>query len=452
MPTIDAGASGASTVSSGISLIKTIIGAGLLSMPLAFSTDGIAIGIVIILLAALTSGYGLFLQAYTSKYVPLGHATFFNLCSVSYPTLSVVFDIAIAIQCFGCALSYLVLIGDISPTFVTYVPYVDPVNYRTFWILVSTLICVPLSFLKNLDNLKYTSILGLVAILYMSLLVIGHFLTNDIPNEYKGDITYFPPTISGIFSTFSIIVFAFTGHQNMFSIINEAKDKSLSNISKLINFAIILSSIFFIIVGLAGYLTFGDKVTGNVILSYPQAWYNNLGRFSIVFMVIFSFPLMIHPARISVNNIYYFISVNVFDHQIVDDDDDIIIATISNENTSLLPNVDSQESQIASKKSNVVPLPHKTFLVITTALLLLGYGLAISITSFAFVLAIVGATGSTAISFILPGLFGFKLIGSESQNPTLKEIILKQLSLALTIWGIAVMLLCLYTTIFLSQV
>lgn len=163
MPSIDNDA-GASTVSSSISLVKTIIGAGLLSMPLAYSTDGIIFGTFIILLAAFTSGFGLFLQCYVSRYVPVKHATFFNLCSITYPHLSVVFDFAIAVQCFGCAVSYLVLIRDLMPTIVTYVPYIDEKHYPLFWLLVSTVLTIPLSFLKNLDSLKYSSILGLVAI------------------------------------------------------------------------------------------------------------------------------------------------------------------------------------------------------------------------------------------------------------------------------------------------
>ena len=75
-----------------------------------------------------------------------------------------VFDFAIAVQCFGCAVSYLVLIRDLMPTIVTYVPYIDEKHYSLFWLLVSTVLTIPLSFLKNLDSLKYSSILGLVAI------------------------------------------------------------------------------------------------------------------------------------------------------------------------------------------------------------------------------------------------------------------------------------------------
>ncbi|KAI5958959.1 AVT7 [Candida pseudojiufengensis] len=427
MPSIDQPEYGASTFSSSISLLKTIVGAGLLSMPLAYSTDGSIFGTFIILLAAITSGFGLFLQCYVSKYTTIGHATFFNLCSITYPQLSVIFDIAIAIQCFGCAVSYLILIRDLMPTIITYVPYIGEEHYKTFWLLVSTVFTVPLSFLKNLDSLKYTSIVALVAILYISLLVIGHYLFNDIPRS--GLIEYFPSSVTGVFKTFSIIVFAFTGHQNMFSIINEAKDKSLPKLVHLINFAILVSTILFIGVGLAGYLTFGSSVNGNVILSYPNGIPTLIGRASIVFMVVFSFPLMLHPARISVNNIYYW-AKEKFQPE-------------TNEQTSLLAN---NEEQVRSK---IVPFPETTFYVITVVLLLVGYGLAVAIDSFAFILAVVGATGSTSISFILPGLFGYKLIGSESDDPSPLEKIFKHLSLVLVIWGVLVMVLCLYSSILL---
>lgn len=438
MPSIDP-ERGASTVSSSISLVKTIIGAGLLSMPLAYSTDGLIFGTFIILLAAVTSGYGLFLQCYVSKYVPPQHATFFNLCSISYPHLSVVFDCAIAIQCFGCGISYLVLIRDLMPTIVPYIPFIEESHYKTFWLAASTLFTVPLSFLKNLDSLKYTSILALVAIFYMALLVVSHYFVGDI--QRNGAITLFPTSARGVFSTFSIIVFAFTGHQNMFSIINEARDKSLTSLTKLVNFAIFLSSLLFIIVGLTGYLTFGQDVDGNVILLYPNGVTTTIARFAIVFMVVFSFPLMIHPARISINNIYYWVRMNVLEKEEVVDENS---ALLQGQNES---NIGEDAEQGKTHLAHVVPFPHINFVIVTTALLIVAYTLAITLKSFALVLAVVGATGSTAISFILPGLFGFKLIGSELDDPSILEVLFKNLSLCLTFWGITVMFVCLYSSL-----
>lgn len=406
----------ASFQSSFISLFKTVVGAGLLSMPLAFATDGIIGGILLIILAAATAGYGLFLQAYVSKYVPSGHASFFNVCSITYPQLSVVFDIAIAVQCFGCAISYLVIIGDLMPTVIESIPN------RLFWIICSGAICIPLCFLRNLDSLRYTSMLALGAIAYMSLLVVGHFVAGDIPGENRGPVDLWPSSPRAVFSTFSIIVFAFTGHQNMFSIINEARDSPLSVWTLLVNLVSGVAAGLFIIVGLSGYLTFGSYVAENVIMLYEPALSTTLARFSIVFMVVFSFPLMFHPARISFNNIYFWILVRT--GRAIPE----LAAPVPDELAPLVP-----------KLPPVVPFPNSTFYIMTTVLLAVAYAAAISIRSFALVLAIVGATGSTAISFILPGLFGYKLIEPDSS----REKVLKMLSLALVVWGIVVMVVCL---------
>lgn len=90
------------------------------------------------------------------------------------------------------------------------------------------------------------------------------------------------------------------------------------------------------------------------------------------------------------------------------------------------------------------------------------------------VLAYVGSTGSTSISFILPGLFYYKISDPESQlhqqlakdadegesgdeeegevrgGDTWGKTVLRKLSLALAIYGFVVMGLCLGTNLFFS--
>lgn len=54
------------------------------------------------------------------------------------------------------------------------------------------------------------------------------------------------------------------------------------------------------------------------------------------------------------------------------------------------------------------------FALITSGILILSYFTAINVSSLDRVLAYVGSTGSTAISFILPGLFYYKISDPES--------------------------------------
>jgi amino acid permease len=112
------------------------------------------------------------------------------------------------------------------------------------------------------------------------------------------------------------------------------------------------------------------------------------------------------------------------------------------------------------------------FAIITTIIIVLGYTAAMTVSSLDKVLAYVGSTGSTSISFILPGLFYYKISdpesihhqrlakedddessGDEEDSPdsrsgAWRRAILRKLALALALYGLFVMVLCLGTNLF----
>ncbi|CDO94574.1 unnamed protein product [Kluyveromyces dobzhanskii CBS 2104] len=451
--------------SSTINLVKTIVGAGLLAIPYAFRADGILLAVSLALMAAFTSGYGLFILAKCSKtLLNPRHSSFFTLCSITYPNLSLLFDFAMFIQCFGVCLSYLILIGDLFPTLFG--------GTRTNWVLLSTLIVIPLSLLRHLDSLRYTSILGLLALSYIGLLIILTYFFGNFPKPKVDWITV--SDNYGVLTTFSIIVFAFTGSMNLFSIINELKENSMTNIKKIINYSISISASCFIISGLFGYLTFGENTLGNIILNYnSDKFVVKVARFNLGLMVLLSFPLLFHPCRISANNMVHWLQLNYGTRternestgpitlEIEDDTDREYLEQElgSSHDTSFvhtyqsLPRAaDDVDDDHIDERTEAVPLPDSRFLTITSILLLVMYVLAMNVQSFALVLALVGATGSTAISFTLPGLFGWKLIGTEAlmngERIGTFEKIHRYGSLALSCYGIVVMVSSVYITLF----
>lgn len=451
--------------SSTINLIKTIVGAGLLAIPYAFRCDGVFFAVSLILMAAFTSGYGLFILAKCSKtLLNPRHSSFFTLCSITYPNLSLLFDFAMFIQCFGVALSYLILIGDLFPALFG--------GTRTNWILLSAIIIVPLSLLRHFDSLKYTSVIGLLALGYIGLLIIGSYSFGNYP---KPKVDWFSISDrSGVLTTFSIIVFAFTGSMNLFSIINELKENSMTNIKKIINNSIVVSSACFIILGLFGYLTFGKETLGNVILNYDADKLSvRFARFNLGLMVVLSFPLLFHPCRISANNMVHWLQLNYGTKSEIDETIGPITLEIeddtdreyleqelgSSHDTSFvhtyqsLPRAtaDDNDDQV-DERTEAVPFPDSRFLTVTFFLLAVLYVLALNVESFALVLALVGATGSTAISFTLPGLFGWKLIGTESLMNGERiggwDKAHRYGSLALVWYGLIIMVSCVYITLF----
>lgn len=118
--------------------IVPVVGAGILAMPQAMSHMGILLGVFIIAWAGLTAGFGLYLQTRCARYLDRGASSFFALSQLTYPKASIIFDGAIAIKCFGVAVSYLIIIGDLMPGVVqgfnSNVPESSFLLDRHFWV------------------------------------------------------------------------------------------------------------------------------------------------------------------------------------------------------------------------------------------------------------------------------------------------------------------------------
>ncbi|KAK1758015.1 transmembrane amino acid transporter protein-domain-containing protein [Echria macrotheca] len=401
-----AGGGHASMMSSNINLLNTIIGAGTLAMPSAMSHFGIMLGVLLIIWCGLTSAFGLYLQARCARYIDRGSSSFFALSQLTYPNAAVVFDAAIAIKCFGVGVSYMIIIGDLMPgvaqAFGSDNTDLLFLSDRRFWITVFFLIfIIPLSFPKKLDSLKYTSIVALVSIGYLVILVVYHFTEDDYPN--KGDInviTWRGPVQA--LSSLPVVIFAYTCHQNMFSILNEIKDNSPASIVGVISASIGSAASVYILVAITGYLTFGNNVEGNIVSMYPASLPSTIAKAAIVILVTFSIPLQVHPCRASI---------------------DAVLRWRPNKSSRpagipvpgvqpLLPS-NAATTSLDSHGAPVVAMSELRFALITSGILILSYFTALNVSSLDTVLAYVGSTGSTAISFILPGLFFYKISDPE---------------------------------------
>lgn len=209
-------------------------------MPLALSRMGILVGILVIMWSAVAAGFGLYLQTRCARYLERGSSSYFALSQITYPNAAVVFDTAIAIKCFGVGVSYLIVIGDLMPGVVRGFSDnawgVDAFLDRRFWItgflsvyfeavpvlrilvqmlIRCRLIVIPLSFLRRLDSLKYTSVIALISIGYLIILVVAHYVEGDT-TQHRGPLRVIGwESEIAVLSTLPVIVFAYTCHQNV---------------------------------------------------------------------------------------------------------------------------------------------------------------------------------------------------------------------------------------------
>lgn len=475
------------------------IGAGILAMPFAMAQTSLFWGLLLILFSGSAAALGLYFQGLCAAFVPPGRASFFSISLVTLPGLTVVFDAAIAVKCFGVGVSYLVIVAQLMPQVMRYIlgEPVDSIESgnskqhihdlfqsKMFWVSAALIVAGPLSFARRLDSLKYTSVIALVAVGYLVVLVLVKFIvivwtahispngsgaSDGSGNAQNSHIhVWAPASIPKLLSVLPVIVFAFTCHQNMFASINElvlmgeegnhdhdhdetqAQDQdpepqnkiqflpSESTYIRIVSSSIYPAAFTYVAVGFAGYLTFGNNVSGNIMTMYNYSLSTIIGRIAIVILVLFSYPLQIHPCRASISNIVHWIIAyrknkakrneerNGQEERVVVEEETSTTNNGQSEHTELLeeflePQVvkDSNPSGSSNSPSSHPShhlvhsspnIPTPLYILITSIILFLSFILAVKAKSLEIVLAFVGATGSTAISFILPSLFAYNIL------------------------------------------
>lgn len=184
----------------------------------------------------------------------------------------------------------------------------------------------------------------------------------------------------------------------MFSILNEINDNSHWQTTSVVLASIGTAASTYILVALTGYLSFGDNIGGNIVAMYTPSIASTIGRAAIVVLVMFSYPLQVHPCRASVDAVLKW----RFKSRAA------VGADVSPHRHPLLPGRTTRPGP--DQMSDI------RFTAITTVIIILSFIVAMTVSSLETVLAYVGSTGSTSISFILPGLFYYKISSPDSPS------------------------------------
>lgn len=207
-------------LSSFYNLANTILGSGMLGLPYAYSRAGWLLGSIFLILSASIASFSLHLlsvcaltQSMPSSFHKVGKSVF--------TSASVLIDIAVAIKCFGVATSYLIVIGDLMPS--VFASNSVPLIWRDrrLWITLLFIVVTGLSFLRDLDSLKFTSLMSIVFVVLLTILIATYSMHIPLldpcesvdPSEIcRGNVSVASLSASTL-SVFPIFIFSFTCHQ-----------------------------------------------------------------------------------------------------------------------------------------------------------------------------------------------------------------------------------------------
>ncbi|XP_018585618.1 sodium-coupled neutral amino acid transporter 4-like isoform X2 [Scleropages formosus] len=341
-------------------LSNAMIGSGILGLSYAMANTGILLFVILLFGVAILSIYSIHLLLVAAKegssliYEKLGERAF------GWPGKIVTFG-SIMFQNFGAISSYLFIIKYELPEVIRSFTHLEEnssewfLNGNYLVVIVSLLIIFPLSVLKNLGYLGYTSCFSLACMVFFlgTLIykktqlpcplpflldsVLNHSVNgsqleplhnmplNDLPDptgalyhpsahedhEQHEDMCqpkYFVFNSQTAYSL-PILVFAFVCHPTILPMYNELKDRTRQKMQRVSNLSIFAMLIMYLLSALFGYLTFYDKVEAELLHTFTKVYRFDtlllLVQLAVLTAVTLTVPLVLFPIRTSINALLF---------------------------------------------------------------------------------------------------------------------------------------------------
>lgn len=373
-------------------LTSTILGSGVLALPYAFSRTGYGLGAILIVFSAFTSYFSLHLLGLCGVKTGIP-SSFYTVTDASVPSLTFLVDVSVITLCIGTAISYMIVIGGLMPQVMEEFgsQHGDISRRRELWILIGFCIVFPLCCPRKLEALRFTSAMCVCFVCLLTVLVLlyavglpdldpcagSNSTTNvdGVTDECVGERSVWFADLDTL-RVFSIFIFAFSCQTNIYSVTNEIRRPSTRRYRSVMIGAVVLTTVLYTTVALAGYSTYGHNVQSNVLQSYPLNPLTSITRIMVCVLVAFTFPLNCQPARTSALALWH-----VF----------------------------------GDPKGHMVSEETEEFRywVFTISFVVGCVGMALITDNFGVVLGLVGATGATIVQYVLPGISYYVLFKDE---------------------------------------
>eukprot|EP00750_Incisomonas_marina_P023528 INCI5040.10.p1 GENE.INCI5040.10~~INCI5040.10.p1 ORF type:complete len:589 (-),score=76.14 INCI5040.10:177-1943(-) len=333
-------------------LVSTIIGGGSLSLPYAFACTGLINGQICLLLISLITAYAIQLLVVTSRYT--GATSYQDVGVKTFgPAMGgfVVFQIFLVCMC--GSIGYCVLMGDLIPSVApgifngtefilgqTLHPGSPDGYNRLCYMVLAMLLIFPVTLLRQMSALKFTSIISVCAMLVLAgIIVYRNFqpLTENGAPIPIGNITYFREVDTQFMLAFPILACSFLCHFNVLPVYSDIIRPSKKRMNMVIFGTCIGVMVLYQVIATFGYFTFHQLLIevaagGDILNMYPSGDIAvTAGSIGLIVTVVLSYPLLVHPTRSSLLYIYF-----AFIRPPSDEDEDDGVVVVSSRKNSIV--------------------------------------------------------------------------------------------------------------------
>lgn len=377
----------ASLSSSTFNLINSCIGAGILGLPHAMSDLGFVPALGCSVVCGAFSAFSLHLLSCAHhRLLDAGiPSSFYAVAAEATPWLCAVTDLSVVLNCLGNGCVYLIVVGDQMPAVMDFAGAGHTAQRRQLWVLAAFVAACPLSFMRNIDSLRYTSAVGVVVVVFIMIMIVLYALDIEGLDPCHG----VPPNVTcagetglveggtGAAKGVMVFIYGYVCHFNIFNICNELRDPKPARYDAVIVTSMASTFLIYAAIAVAGYSTYGALVQDDIIKSYPVVTVVTIMRVTFSISVLSSYPLQVHPTRRCMMSLW---QQAVVWHR----------ARGGGEGAEAAADPGERELEVR-------------WWSCTTFFLAVSVAVALTVDNLGVVLSIAGATASTLVSYIVPG-------------------------------------------------
>ena len=408
----------ASVFSTSMTILKSMIGCGILSHPYIFKNLGIYYGTITLILSVYISICSISLLM-RSKDVTQRYSYSIYSKLVLGKKGYLIIKIAIIFTMFLLCIIYLKIFANVFKTLILLFFKDNGKFYfkENFFLIIIAIILLPLMFKKDISALRKFAFIGVISVLIFIFSVILAFFikfkNNEIKNIITSDMLYPKGNYAQFFASFSAIINSLSFHQNCFPIYLQIKERNSNKMIKATFFAAIVTGIIYWIIAILGYSMYGN-VINDVLITY---FYNdiqiNLNKNKIISIILiiseitfflqasFTLPLLFFPLKSSLFNLILANNKDIKKENI----NPIKLEDTNNLSSNLVKKNNNEENENKNDDNNNI-FKKNIIIIITYCCILI---FAIFFEKILMVENIVGSTANNILIFLAPALFVIKL-------------------------------------------
>ncbi|BFZ02831.1 hypothetical protein BsWGS_05870 [Bradybaena similaris] len=388
-----------------INLGNSIIGVSMLAMPYCFQKCGIILSVVVLVLCTWLTliSCNLLMKAGVTCRRRSYEFLAYHTHGAPGKFISEIGMIGFQL---GTLIAQIVVVGDLGPSIVTKIFGIQTSSgLRTFLMVVLCMsVGLPMALIRDIRSVSRVS--AVCVTFYCTFVVYVIWLA--VPNLWYGDwyekVYFWRP--EGFFQCLPILSFSFGCQTQLFLLYDALPEPSLKAMSSVVNSAVSLCAVAYLMVGFCGYISFyTHDIPGDVIGVFPNVFFTDVMKICFVFSIVITFPVMVFPCRASIYTLLFAKKSKARDEMIELD----------------------------------THMPARQLKIITFSLVVGSMIIAILIPNVEFILGMNGAVMGTLICYIFPALFFLKVMGSKPEGKNLAQLVL--------FLGITILLVSTYSTL-----